>query len=29
MSVTENVPTGTVVSLTVPYQSQAREGDPA
>ncbi|MEO6744517.1 MAG: histidine kinase [Caldimonas sp.] len=29
MSVTENVPTGTVVSLTVPYQAQSREGDPA
>jgi signal transduction histidine kinase len=29
MSVAENVPSGTVVTLTVPYQAQAREGEPA
>ncbi len=29
MVVTENLPTGTVVTLTVPYQAQAREGDTA
>jgi LytS/YehU family sensor histidine kinase len=29
MSVSENQPTGTVVTLTVPYQAQAREGEPA
>jgi two-component sensor histidine kinase len=27
MVVTENVPSGTVVTLTVPYQAQTREGD--
>jgi sensor histidine kinase YesM len=27
MTVTENVPSGTVVTLTVPYQAQAREGE--
>jgi len=29
MTVAENVPSGTVVTLTVPYQAQAREGEPA
>jgi len=29
MSVSENQPTGTVVTLTVPYQAQPREGEPA
>ncbi len=29
MVVTENLPTGTLVTLTVPYQAQAREGDSA
>ncbi len=29
MVVTENLPTGTLVTLTVPYQAQTREGDTA
>ena len=29
MTITENSPSGTVVALTVPYQAQAREGEPA
>jgi hypothetical protein len=29
MVVTENLPTGTLVTLTVPYQAQAREGETA
>ena len=29
MTVAENVPSGTVVTLTVPYRAQAREGEPA
>ena len=29
MTVADNTPSGTVVTLTVPYQAQAREGDPA
>jgi len=29
MTVAENSPSGTVVTLTVPYQAQAREGDAA
>jgi len=29
MVVSENVPSGTVVTLTVPYQAQTREGDDA
>ncbi|MEP6876638.1 MAG: histidine kinase [Burkholderiales bacterium] len=28
MTVAENAPSGTLVTLTVPYQAQAREGDP-
>jgi len=27
MTVAENTPSGTLVTLTVPYQAQAREGD--
>ena len=29
MAITENAPSGTVVTLTVPYQAQARDGDNA
>ena len=29
LTVAENRPSGTVVTLTVPYQAQAREGEPA
>jgi hypothetical protein len=29
MAITENTPSGTVVTLTVPYQAQAREGESA
>ena len=29
MVVADNLPSGTIVTLTVPYQAQAREGDPA
>jgi hypothetical protein len=29
MTVAENQPSGTVVTLTVPYQAQTREGDTA
>jgi signal transduction histidine kinase len=29
MAITENAPSGTVVTLTVPYQAQARDGEPA
>ena len=29
MTVAENTPSGTLVTLTVPYQAQTREGEPA